>query len=214
MLPDFLQILMCESRQKLAADYSSAQVLKFGIAGTQRHILILIKNSIKGMLAAVLALTAARLSAQHAGEKLVMLSQKDAESVVQQFEAEYVDAYNRKDLKAVAALFTENGVEFGEFGAVTQGRQQIEKTLATVFALPTKWETEDTPKDVLVVANDVIVTQGAAVRTPTDDSSRTPQTILYTKVLTRQNGQWQLAAVQYASPPSRYVGKGPAKKRQ
>ncbi len=125
---------------------------------------------------------------------------------MQQFEARYVDAYNKRDANAVGALFTENGTEMSAFGGIAQGRQNIEKTLTAGFALPVPWKTEDTPKVTIALTKDVIVTQGVSRRTP-ETGSEKPVSLFYTKVLVREGGEWRLAAVQYgAAPFSRYVG--------
>lgn len=153
-------------------------------------------------------LLAAPVYAQQTSGNPVAVGQKEAESIVQQFEAKYLDAYNRRDSKAVAVLFSENGSEFGEFGAVTKGRQEIEKALAISFALPLGWKTEDVPKNIQAITSDVIVEQGMSLRTALTSGPQPPQKDFYTKVLVREGNEWRLAAVQYASPPSRFVGKG------
>ena len=146
------------------------------------------------------------LAAQQTSETAATLAQKDAEAIVKRVEADYVDAYDKKDAKAVAALFTENATEMSEFGGVTQGREKIEKSLTPGFSTPMKWKTENTPKGTLVVSNDVIVTQGTSRRTR-EGSSEKPDNTFYTKVLVREGDQWRIAAIQYAvAPISRYVG--------
>jgi uncharacterized protein (TIGR02246 family) len=142
-----------------------------------------------------------------------ILSQVDAEAAVQQFETEFMEAYNRNDAKAVAALFIENGTEFGVFGDVTQGREEIARALTAAFALPVKFKTAETTKVVLPIAADVIVAQGASLRTREDGGGGPSQPVFYTKVLVRHGARWLIAAVQYGVAPSTYVGKDPARKK-
>jgi len=146
------------------------------------------------------------LTAQQSGGGAATLAQKDAEAIVKSFEAQYVGAYDGKDAKAASALFTEHATQMNEFGGVIQGRDKIAKMLGAAFAVPGKWKTQDTPKSVIVLGSDVIVTQGESRRAQ-EGSSQKPDISFYTKVLVRQDDQWRIAAVDYsAAPISRYVG--------
>ena len=157
------------------------------------------KKSVTNRLAALLVCSAPLFAGQ-ATATAPSVSQKEADAVVQKFEADYTDAYNHGDAKKLAVLLTDNVSILGEYGAVLQGREKVQRALTASFASIPKWKTEDTPKKTVALSSDVIVTQGITRRTPAD-ASQEPQSILYTKVLLRQGDAWRLAAAQYAREP-------------
>ncbi len=128
-------------------------------------------------------------------QQAVSLSQQEVESIVQQFETSYMDAYSHGDAKALAALYTDNATVLGEYGAVLQGRAKLEKAFSASLAAHAK--IEDTPKASTAVTGDVIVTQGVSRRI-VESGSQPERSFLYTKVLVRQAGGWRLAAIQYS----------------
>lgn len=130
------------------------------------------------------------------GQQASSLSQKEVDSIVQQFESSYVEAFNNGDAKAMTALYTDNATVLGEYGAVLQGRAKLERAFSASLAAAHA-KIEDTPKASTAVTDDVVVTQGVSRRIP-ESGSQTEKTFLYTKVLVRQAGAWRLAAIQYS----------------
>lgn len=127
-----------------------------------------------------------------------LLSQNETDAIVLKFQAAYTDTFNRRDAKAMAALFTESASLQNEWGDVVQGRANIEAVLIGLMAhLPAGAKLEDTPIVSHAVADAVIVSQGTSHRIIPNGM---PAEMCFTRVLVRQGGQWLLGATQIARP--------------
>lgn len=114
------------------------------------------------------------------------------------FQLLYAQAFDSRDAKAMAALFTENATLQNEWGEITQGRDKIEALVAALMAhLPTGTKLEDTSLVIQLVAPDVIVSQGISHRLV---PGAEPTQMFFTRVLVKESGQWKLAATQIARP--------------
>jgi len=126
------------------------------------------------------------------------LPQSETDAIVLKFQETYADTFDRRDPKAMAALFTENATLQNEWGDVVHGRINIEVVLARLMPnLPAGAKLKDTPLVSHAVAADVIVSQGTSQRISPNTA---PVQMFFTRVLVHQGDQWQLAATQIARP--------------
>jgi uncharacterized protein (TIGR02246 family) len=128
------------------------------------------------------------------------LTQKDVDAVVQKYQSDYADTFNRRDAKAMGALLTENATMQNEWGDVKQGRGNIESLVSGLMAkLPTGTKLEDTALVSQSVAPNVIVSQGISRRIVPKEE---PAQMFFSRVLVLDKGQWKMAATQIARPSS------------
>ena len=128
----------------------------------------------------------------------LLLSQKDVNVIVQQFETKYTSAFNRGDVKELASLYTDNAAVTTQAGTLLVGRSSIEDALACSLAAASG-RMENTAAYSAVISSEVIVTQGKS-RMLLPNAEDTSAATVYTQVLARQGDQWRLAAVQYSRP--------------
>jgi uncharacterized protein (TIGR02246 family) len=104
---------------------------------------------------------------------------------------DYADAFNRRDAKAVAALWTENGECREATGQTFTGRDAIEKAYAEFFRANPAAKIEVLVKSVRFPAKDMAVEEGLVrqTRSPKD----LPGSTSYVAVHVRENGQWKMA---------------------
>ncbi|MBV9406807.1 MAG: nuclear transport factor 2 family protein [Acidobacteriaceae bacterium] len=153
----------------------------------------------------------APLRAQQACEG-ALLSQKDADAIVQEFESKYTRAFNRGDIQAVISLYREDATMVTEAGALLVGHSSIEDALACALAA-SDGHLENTPAHSAIISSDVIITQGKA-RTVLASAGDQPPPIVYTQVLARQGDQWRLVAVQYGRVAGQKLSASAAGKRE
>jgi uncharacterized protein (TIGR02246 family) len=127
-----------------------------------------------------------------------LLPRDETDAIVLKFQTAYIDTFDRRDAKGMAALFTENATMQNEWGDVVQGRTKIEAVLTRLMAhLPAGVKLEDTPVASRAVADGIIVSQGTSHRIVPNEK---PAEMFFTRVLVRQGGEWLLAATQIARP--------------
>lgn len=109
----------------------------------------------------------------------------------------YMQAWAKGDAKAIAALYTENGVRAGSDGQIYRGRDAIEQGFVKLFAGPLKGS-----KLMLRTEHDQIITKDSVlVATGTYDvsgvTSPPPGAALkgrFVNTVVHQNGRWLLAS--------------------
>ena len=122
---------------------------------------------------------------------------------LQQFDADYIAAFDAGNAQALVALFTEDPVVMNTFGTIVSGRSAIMAALEHSFAGPCQGATlKITPSHSKRVSDNVVVQQGTTQTTLKTDTP-TCRDFNYTKVFVRQGTTWKLAAAQFANvePP-------------
>ena len=115
--------------------------------------------------------------------------------VVKQYEA----AYNKGNPQELSALFTQSALRLGSDGRSFAGRAEIEKDAVAALAGPRKGSraaihvgrTEMLTPDVALVEGAFEVTGGS-----------TPVKGRYLMTALRENGQWRIASLATATPPT------------
>src|SRR5947209_3043712 len=104
--------------------------------------------------------------------------------------AQFVKAYNARDAKAVAALFTPDGQIEDKEGNVTEGREAIAHDFADIFADTPGKKIEVFIGSIRFVARNLAVEVGSTKQTAPDES---PEYDRYTVMHVRRDGKWQMA---------------------
>jgi uncharacterized protein (TIGR02246 family) len=105
----------------------------------------------------------------------------------------FVAAFNRGDVKAVAALWTADGSLVDDQGRLFQGRQAIENEYAALFKQYPGAKIEIAVQNVELPAAGTAVEDGLARVTAKD--GETPTASRYTAVHVRVDGRWLMASV-------------------
>jgi uncharacterized protein (TIGR02246 family) len=148
-------------------------------------------------LGAVFICLPASAIVQNAQSQQPSLSHAEVDSIVHKFQSSYAHTFDRRDAKAMAALFT-NDATFQNEGNVTEGRATIEANLTSLMAkLPPGTRLEDRATSSRVIAPDVIACHGISQRIASDGTSTE---MYFIRVLVRQGDRWLLAATQIARP--------------
>jgi len=116
-------------------------------------------------------------------------------SGLRQAAADFVIAYNNKDAKALAALFTEAGEMSDLKGEeITSGRAEIQARYEELFSAPEVPALAVEVESVRLVAPDLAVEDGTAHFTPPGDDEPA-RSVTYTAVLRKDDkGVWQIAS--------------------
>lgn len=118
---------------------------------------------------------------------------------LQQFDADYIAAFDAGNAQALVALFTEDPVVMNTFGTIVSGRSAIVAALEHSFAGPCQGATlQITPQQSRRLSDDVVLQQGTT-RTTLKTNPATRRDFNYTKVFVRQGTTWKLAAAQFAN---------------
>lgn len=126
------------------------------------------------------------------------------ESAIRANTKAFEQAFNQKDAKALAALWTEDGkFVTPESGIVVQGRSAIEEKYAAFFQKHPEAKIEIKTESVTFpTSNEAIDVATAVVRRDNDVLEQTAYKAFYA----RQNGKWlitQVRQVPYGGPPER-----------
>jgi uncharacterized protein (TIGR02246 family) len=118
--------------------------------------------------------------------------------------AQFVKAYNTKDAKAVAALFTPDGQIEDKDGDVTEGREAIAKAFADLFAEMPKRKLEVFVDSIRFLGPDLAVEVGATKETLAPNEP--PEDDRYTVIHVKRDGKWQMALArdEEGPPPTAY----------
>lgn len=129
-------------------------------------------------------------------------SPTDLPAELKQFDAGYIAAFDAGNARALADLFTENGVVMNTLGTIVSGRSAIVAALESSFAGPSNGATlQITPQQTQRLTDDVAVQQGTT-RTTLNTSPPTHHDFIYTKVFVRQGEAWKLAVAHFANKAS------------
>jgi uncharacterized protein (TIGR02246 family) len=126
---------------------------------------------------------------------------------LEQFNADYIAAYNAGDAPLLTALFTDDAVVMNSFGTIVSGRPAILAALQRSFAGPCQGATLQINPQHSRRLSDAIALQQGTTRTTRNTEPPTSRDFTYTKVLVRQGDAWKLAAAQFsilAPPPPEF----------
>jgi uncharacterized protein (TIGR02246 family) len=128
----------------------------------------------------------------------------EAEPIRQAFQS-YVDAFNKHDAKALAALWMPKGIYVDRStGERIEGREALEKDFATTFKEKPSARLSGTLQSVRFIRPDVAATEGEAVETPTEEQK--PNSTAFSAIFVRQDGRWLIDSIQENDvPPSQPV---------
>lgn len=107
--------------------------------------------------------------------------------------AAFVAAFNKRDAKALAALWTEQGEYADDQGRRFDGRAEIEKGYSEFFATQPPAEIRLEVDSIKRLNANTAIETGRAVLGP--DPARAPGFSQYTVVHVKENGQWLMASV-------------------
>ena len=125
------------------------------------------------------------------------MTQEQATAIVTDLERRYAEAFNRRDISAFVALFTEDVTIVTEWGDVVEGRAAFAQGLERAFAVvPGEVQIENRPSHAAVLTADIIVSHGTSDKSGGEGRER----LVYTRVLVRDGEQWRLAANHVAAP--------------
>jgi len=114
------------------------------------------------------------------------------EAGIKSITQQYVKAFNAKDAKAAAALWTENGEFIDVDGVTIRGRAAIEKSLADDFKMSPKATLEASVDSVRSLGRNAAVAEGTIrMRTPANGSISETR---YSAMHVLEDGQWLTAS--------------------
>jgi uncharacterized protein (TIGR02246 family) len=116
----------------------------------------------------------------------------------------FVAAFNKRDSKAIAALWTEDGEYIDDVGRKFVGRDAIEKGYAAFFADSPKVTIRIMIDSVRLLSESTAIEDGRAVVAPLPDG--VPGLSKYTAVHVKGDGKWRMASVRdtHVETPSAY----------
>ena len=133
----------------------------------------------------------------------------DVGSIVRAFEDDFMAAFDRRDARGLAALFTERATIVTEWGDVVQGRDVFARGLARAFErISSTLTLVNTPTHAELIADDVIVAHGTSCKR--ERSTGAEERLAFTRVLVRRDGKWRLAANHVSEPSARADPRGSA----
>ena len=107
--------------------------------------------------------------------------------------AKFVDAFNKQDAKAIAALWTEEGEYIDDTGRRFVGRDAIEKGYAAFFADSPKVTLRVMIDSVRLLSDSTAIEDGRAVVDPPPEG--VPGFSKYTAIHVKVDGHWLMASV-------------------
>jgi uncharacterized protein (TIGR02246 family) len=146
-------------------------------------------------VASVLLLIAAAASAAAQSPAPRAADDRDVRAVVDR----YVEARERKDASAIAALFTADADQFTTGGEWRRGRDAVVRG-GLASSEQTGGTRRITIRAVRFLGRDMAIADGAYELAGTRDG--TTRRMWTTFVMTRGTGGWRIAAIRNASPPA------------
>ena len=117
-----------------------------------------------------------------------------------------LDAWNRHDAAAYAALFTHDGYVVGFDGSEMNGREEIERSLSAIFADHETGRYVAKVRAELTASNDIAMLAAVAGVVPADRSDLNPDlNAIQTLVAKQVDGQWRI--LQFQNTPARFHGR-------
>jgi uncharacterized protein (TIGR02246 family) len=120
-------------------------------------------------------------------------TEQTPEAGIKSVTEQYVKAFNAKNAKAVAALWTENGEFTGVDGEVIRGRAAIEKSLADEFQTNPKVTIEATVESVRPLGRHTAIAEGVIKEKTTGNAE--PAQSRYSAMHVFEDGRWLAASV-------------------
>jgi uncharacterized protein (TIGR02246 family) len=116
----------------------------------------------------------------------------------------FVDAFNKKDAKAVVDFWTPNGEFINDAGEIFRGREEIEKTYSEFFQTNPDSKMRLAIDSIRLVSENTAIEDGRAIVDPAPEGA--PGTGKYTVVHVKVDGKWKMASVRdtWESAPSAY----------
>ncbi|HMF13457.1 MAG TPA: SgcJ/EcaC family oxidoreductase, partial [Gemmataceae bacterium] len=114
----------------------------------------------------------------------------------------FVKAYNAKDAKAIAAMFTPDGLIVDKEGDASEGREAIQKVFSGMFAESPKKQIEVTIESIRFVGADLAMEEGTTKETAAP--GEIPEYDGYTVLHVKRDGKWLMAMArdEEGPPPS------------
>jgi len=114
----------------------------------------------------------------------------------------FVKAYNAKDAKAIAALFTPDGQVVDKDGDASEGRDAIQEVFAGMFSENPKGRIEVTVESIRFLGSDLAIEEGSTKETLA--AGEPPEYDRYTVVHVKRDGKWLMAMArdEEGPPPS------------
>jgi uncharacterized protein (TIGR02246 family) len=117
-----------------------------------------------------------------------------------------LDAWNGHDAAAYAALFTEDGYVVGFDGSEMNGREEIERSLAGIFADHETGSYVGKVNDERAVSDDVAMLHAVAGLVPAGQSDlNSDLNAIQTLVARREDETWRI--VQFQNTPAQFDGR-------
>ena len=121
-------------------------------------------------------------------------SRANDESQIRSNVTAFVNAFNARDAKAIAGLFSREAQLIDEDGQTTQGREAIEKTFAGMFTVSPKGRIKVDVDSIRFMGSALAIETGRASVTPSPGD--TPDVTRYTAVhIKSQAGKWMMGFV-------------------
>jgi uncharacterized protein (TIGR02246 family) len=114
--------------------------------------------------------------------------------------AAFAKAYNAKDSKAIAALFTRDGQIVGKEGDISEGRAAIERAFKDIFAESAEKHIEVTVESIRFIGPDLAMEVGTTKETfaPGEPPDYDRYTVLHVK----RDGKWLMAMARDEEGPA------------
>src|SRR5262245_9405737 len=126
---------------------------------------------------------------------------KDGAAIQKNAEA-FIEAFHKRDAKALAAFFTMDADHTDQTGRTLKGRDAIERAFTSLFSENKGLKLSVESESLRFVTPDVAIEDGTTARIPADGGP--PSRARYTIVHVKKDGQWFLSRVRNApfTPPS------------
>ena len=155
---------------------------------------------VAGSLAAASAASPPSTPATPAAEQEKAAEQAGpATQVLSEFAKNYIAAYDKGDAKAVANFFAEDAEYIDADGALTKGRAEIEKLLATAFQDNPGAKLEIALDEVAQLTPEVVVSRGLATVTPESGAAEATR---FEAIRVKKGDQWQISHLTETSAPA------------
>jgi len=133
----------------------------------------------------------AELPARPDDEKPADKSQEADVAAIKKSAAEFAEAFNKGDAKAVAAQFTENAESREASGMTFVGREAIEKAYAEFFKANAGTKIDVLVNSIRFPAKDMAIEEGLARLS--SGSKDLPRSTHYVVIHSREGGKWKMA---------------------